>query len=166
MILVKTVRAKSDTTVVTRIEEKHMFVGQIANLKFLSEAEYEGHIAGGYIEPYNLPVPTLQRPPEIPIVKLTPKVVAVHTHPPVQTPTPVSIPAPVSIATGFVPPIVEVIKEEVVPEPIDIVVPTKEKHVEILNASGPPYKCSTKFCDRIRKKQELFCKVCLEKMVK
>ncbi len=182
MILVKTVRAKKDTTIVTRIEEVHMYAGQVMEVKFLSQAEYEGHVAGGFIEEYKGEIPADQKPPEIPIINPTPTVVTVHT------PTADKAVSVVENVTGVAPkenvtqvpvdtatapvdhtppaePIVENINQEpVIPDPVppvDVVI-SKEAQVEELNKKGPPYKCSTPFCDRIRRKTELYCKVCLD----
>lgn len=177
MIFVRTVKAKRDTTVITRIEEVHMFEGQVLDVKFLSQAEYEGHIAGGFIEEYKGEVPKDQTPPEIPIIAPTPTVVTVHT------PTTEKAASVVENVTGVeekenvnqVPvdaapipaaPVIEQVNQEPVqvvasPGPVDVVV-SKEAQVEELNKKGPPYKCSTPFCDRIRRKTELYCKVCLD----
>jgi hypothetical protein len=186
MILEKTVRAKKDTTVITRIEEVHLYVGQVREVKFLSQAEYEGHIAGGFIEAYEGAIPEDQTPPEIPIIAPIPKVVTIHTPEGSKVENTTLVPAKdnvtnvpvvepvVDAATASVEhnapavPVIEVIEHEepVIPDPkapVDVVV-TKEAQVKSLNAKGPPYKCTTQFCDRIRKKTELHCKVCLDNM--
>ena len=180
MIFVKTVRAKKDTTVITRIEEVHMYEGQVLDIKFLSMAEYEGHLAGGFIEEYKGEIPKDQIPPEIPVILPTPIVVTIHT------PTTEKAKSVVENVTGVVPkenvtsvpvaeppveqtshPIIEEVQQEPImpfvdsPPPVDVVV-SKEVQLEEANKKGPPYKCNTPFCDRIRKKTELYCKVCLD----
>jgi len=170
----KIIKAVTNCTIGTRIDRVSLSQGEIAKVKFCTESEFKEHLKSGFfVEWHELPTTF-----EIPVVNVpTPYLVNI-VEPIVQQEFTV-VKDKLKIETEQ--PVVDTSEDVVLYETItflnkestsaDVVFNVnseldeldeedKQALIERENAKGRPFKCMKPGCDRLRKKDSLYCKVC------
>lgn len=141
----KIIKALKHCIVGTRVERVELGEGEVAEIEFCSEAEFKGHLAAGmFVEWYKLsstPIPVILPEDDSPAVEiLTFDTTELGTQEE------------------------DVDDDDFDTEPDDNnkVTEFDKDILETANAAGRPYKCLAQGCDRLRKKEKMFCRVCEE----
>lgn len=159
----KIIKALTSCTISTKLDRVDLVQGEVASVKFCNKDEFNAHLQSGFfVEWYEQPVAY-----EIPVVNsptfdeavdepVAPEVIVV-SEPELEVEE-----APIFDTTEK-----ELTDEdEIVDEPVAIVEiddldeEDKQALLERENAKGRPFKCLMPGCDRLRKKDALYCKVC------
>lgn len=169
----KRIKALKDFSICTKLDAAVFGNGDVKTVKFSSIDEFNGHLLGGMFAETTEPEGLADIPitfPDLPEdIQLMPEIFvpngnvnmdsAVSNIP--EIPNADVIPSEIQKTTyiGDGTAVVENTMEEIEP-PIQ----TLEEIIVIENAKGKPYKCMNPGCNRLRKKKEPYCDVCLDEL--